>query len=224
MVNKNKILLMLSGGADSVALLAKLLRETDSPIYAHHINYKNILGRDIAEQPASNACVAFCRQHYRNFEFTSSTIDLEFLNGINFPDVMHTSYIAGQIVIDDSAIGEVAKVAIADDYTDPNDHNVSTRIELAKNMFNLLVPKESSPTFSYRVKHMTKKNILESMPVELAKLTWSCRVPVQLDERHIQRCGTCRTCKQILDCLPTQTGLTRKWFFEEINVARRERH
>lgn len=211
---------MLSGGADSVALLAKLLKETDAPIHAHHINYKNILGRDEAETNAAINCVQFCQQYYRDFEYSSSTIDLSFINNINFPDIMHTNYIAGQIVADDPNIAQYAKGAIADDYSGGCDiHDALARDELAKNMFYLLVPKEKSPLFTYPIKSMTKKDIMESMPLELAKLTWSCRMPTKKDKKYIHRCGECRTCIQILNCLPTLTGLTQEWFFETVELS-----
>lgn len=59
---------MLSGGADSAYLLAQALRETKDVVTAHHVR---MTGR---EASACEAIVAFCREHYRAFDYTESTV------------------------------------------------------------------------------------------------------------------------------------------------------
>ena len=44
---------------------------------------------------------------------------------------------------------------------------------------------------------MTKKEIFETLPEDLRKLTWSCRTPIYKEE-DIKMCKKCKTCLEIL--------------------------
>ena len=73
-------IVMLSGGIDSVAVLKKVLEETDEKIYAHHIHIKNHEGinnirRYKAEALALRKIIPYMKKNFRDFHYSESTID-----------------------------------------------------------------------------------------------------------------------------------------------------
>ncbi len=68
-------LVMLSGGAHSLAVLLELLRDTDRPIHAHHVQ---LSARNLADDAAARACqqiVDYCGAHYRPIGLSHSRLD-----------------------------------------------------------------------------------------------------------------------------------------------------
>ena len=61
--------LMLSGGVDSVALLKRLLEETDEDIYAHHFHLKSFENPYFkkAEAKALRKIVPYMKKAFRDF-------------------------------------------------------------------------------------------------------------------------------------------------------------
>ena len=68
-------LVMLSGGIDSAYVLAKVLRESDDIVLAHHIHLINKEGRHLQEAKACEQIVQYCKTHIRDFYYTQSVID-----------------------------------------------------------------------------------------------------------------------------------------------------
>ena len=71
---------MISGGIDSVAVLKRLLEETDEKIYAHHVHIKNNEGmhnikRYKAEALALRKIIPYMKKNFRDFHYSESTID-----------------------------------------------------------------------------------------------------------------------------------------------------
>ena len=67
-----RVVLMYSGGLDSVALLANLLAATDHEIHVHHIVLDNGERRAGAENQAVAATYEWCRAHLRPFDTSES--------------------------------------------------------------------------------------------------------------------------------------------------------
>ena len=66
---------MLSGGLDSTYVLAKLLRETDNTVIAHHIHLITNIGRYEPEAISCRKIVDYCQREFRTFEYSFNTID-----------------------------------------------------------------------------------------------------------------------------------------------------
>ena len=88
------VLLMLSGGLDSVALLANLLSATDLEVHAHHIVLDNREQRAEAESGVLEPILDTCRDRYRPFETSES------VHGFHLPgggwDTMVTMFTAAR--------------------------------------------------------------------------------------------------------------------------------
>jgi len=202
-------LIMLSGGLDSTASVVKFLTETDDHIVVHHINLINRLGRAVVELEASHAIVDYCKAQYRAFDFTTSTLDLSFMRKV-VPDIYHSNYIAGLMASSDPRIKKLASSLIADDHDD-NTHIIRSNVALK--LLRTLTPSKTVPEKLYLLRDMTKSDILEYLPPDLIRLTWSCRSPSR-NPKGFQRCGKCRPCTQILKALPTDHGVSKEWFEE----------
>lgn len=211
--NKQITLIMLSGGLDSTANLVKYLTETEDHVHAHHINLINPIGRGELELQAVRGIVDYCEKNYRPFDFTMSKLDLSFMRRI-VPDIYHTNYISGLMAATDPRIKKIGKNAIANDYDDPT---YTDRRDVARELFRTLAPPDAMPELEYPLLDMTKSDILDYLPPELVRLTWSCRTPMHTPDGS-RRCGKCGTCEQILAGLPTSHGVGPEWFDELIKL------
>src|SRR5918999_3349818 len=107
-------LVMFSGGLDSTAMLVKLLTESAEELRVHHIRMVNRERRDLAEQRAVEAIVAYCRRHYRPFRYSESGLEFEALEAIPI-DYLSIAFVACQVAIDTPGCNRVAVGALAAD-------------------------------------------------------------------------------------------------------------
>ena len=110
---------MFSGGLDSTAMLVKLLaeprEEMRDELHVHHIRMINKEKRDLAEQRAVEAVVAYCRARYRPFRYSESGLDFSgALEAIPI-DYLSIAFVACQVAIDTPACKRVAVGALAAD-------------------------------------------------------------------------------------------------------------
>lgn len=207
---------MLSGGLDSTGMLIKQLKETDSLVHVHHITLKTCEDRWRAEGKAIEEIISYCRKHYKNFGFSTSTYEFPDFNiGYAGMDIMTVGFIGGNVVravqkqfIQTDNYLYDAEVLLGDTKTDfpggMEELNSTIRITQAKYMFkmqfldykshNWNTPQVSFPLIDYTKKEIYKKYI----PDELKQSIWSCRRPVYLDGKSIP-CGICHTCQQMED-------------------------
>src|SRR5215212_1127359 len=90
-------LLMLSGGLDSVVLLATLLDRTEFDIHAHHVDLDNAERRLGAERRALEQVFAYCEEHYRPFERSTSGHEFRVDARSGGTDTELTMFTAGRV-------------------------------------------------------------------------------------------------------------------------------
>jgi hypothetical protein len=181
-------LVMFSGGLDSVALLANLLQETDQTLHAHHIEIENYENRARAENDAVRRTLAYFRQHYREFSYSSSKSEFPLGRGGGF-DLTLVLFTAARV---HTALGRVVDIV----YTG---HIAPTQAEVLEGsaVFNACyINKRFKPKWLRPLAHLQKRDIYESIPRELADLAWSCRRPVYSCEGY-KPCGRCHTCRSL---------------------------
>jgi hypothetical protein len=181
-------LLMLSGGLDSVSLLANILEETDQSLHAHHIEIQNYENRQQAEDVAMQAVLAYCRERYRAFSFSTSRSEFPLGRGGGF-DLTLVLFTASRV---HTALGRVVDIV----YTG---HIAPTRPEILEGsaVFNACyINKRFKPVWLRPLTRLKKIDIYDSIPRELADLTWSCRRPVQKGDSY-EPCGECHTCRSM---------------------------
>lgn len=181
-------LLMLSGGLDSVALLVTILEQTEQRLHVHHIELQNFENRAQVENEAVQRVLAYCRAHYRSFDFSTSRSEFPLGMGGGF-DLTLVLFTAARV---HTALGRVVDIV----YTG---HISPTRAEVLEGsaVFNACyINKRFKPTWLRPLAGLKKRDIYESVPRELAEMTWSCRKPVFVGDQ-IQPCGRCHTCKSL---------------------------
>jgi hypothetical protein len=183
-------LLMLSGGLDSVSLLANILEETDHSLHTHHIEIQNYENRLQAENEALQAVLAYCRERYRAFSFSTSKSEFPLGRGGGF-DLTLVLFTAARV---HTALGRVIDIV----YTG---HIAPTRPEILEGsaVFNACyINKRFKPVWLRPLDRLKKIDIYDSIPQELAELTWSCRRPVYQGDSY-RPCGQCHTCRSMAE-------------------------
>lgn len=205
---------MYSGGLDSLCVLHKVLTEpeyADQDVHVHHMRLNNKENRAAAEEIAVKKTVAWFRDNgYR--KFVLSFTDLNYPEGTMFRDAYAVSMIGGQISGQDPMIITVAIGINADDLKDTSLSDVR---EKSAEIFGTF----STAKKIYPAINMTKKEVIDSLPKELVKLSWSCRTPLYRDNKAYKcmKCGTCRQLRNIM--MSERIRPTPKYNFQNLPVV-----
>ena len=193
------ILVMLSGGVDSAALLHHYLARTAHPVHAHHVSIINRLeNRWKQEQEACQAVVAHCLATLRPFGYSSSTFECLSLPRYVGWDSDICFLVAARVAL--NLTGGPVQVALgwsADDLARPEVLDRSAR-GVSRRLWEAL---RDSVEHGGRLREelamplagMTKAEIMAGMPPGLLELAWTCRTPV-LREGQAFPCGECHAC------------------------------
>jgi len=182
---RHSALLMLSGGLDSVALLANVLAETEHRLHVHHIEIQNFENRRQVENEAVDLVLAYLRQHYRPFSYSSSRSEFPLGKGGGF-DLTLVLFTAARV---HTALASILDIV----YTG---HIAPNRPEILEGsaVYNACyINKRFKPVWLWPLARLKKIDIYQSIPEELAELTWSCRKPVR-EFDAFRPCGQCHAC------------------------------
>lgn len=190
--DREKALVMYSGGMDSVSLLWNLLEHTEQEIFVHAISIQNSEGRFRAEAKAVQDSINFMKGVQRPFSFSSSTYSLmtEHPGG---RDMVLALFQAMRV---SAGLNENFNIVYTGDYNVGRDEGCQ-----AQSMINTLSSRYRKPTWLTPFEEMTKssnersKGIYLSMPENLRHMYWSCRRPKQIVDRFIV-CGECHACER----------------------------
>jgi hypothetical protein len=192
------ILVMLSGGLDSVYMLYHYLTETRYPLHVHHISLRYPhLNRWRMEDPASREIVDYCRKQYRDFEYSESRFDMEEMNEVGMDSDLHL-LVAAKLA--PNLIAE--KVSLAFGYLCDDDPLVSGPRGVDKVWWALLDRVNNKEKVNRNIceplidLQLTKQYVCENLPDDLLRLCWSCRIPDFTNE-PVAPCGWCDTCERI---------------------------
>jgi len=203
---------MLSGGVDSVALLKKLLEETDEKIYTHHLHIKNDEGKNNfkrykAEAKALRKIIPYMKKTFRDFHYTESTIDIrqimnllpayyekedtEFTILSYIPDQTFYSLIGGLL----AKITHSPNIYIGtckEDYNSVGENIAIWFEEEQKENMDKITEGGACP-FKPKIQkphdELTKKQNIEYLGKELMDMVWYCRHPIEKNGK-ILSCNT----------------------------------
>ncbi len=194
------ILVMLSGGLDSVYMLYYYLTETKHPLHVHHISTRYPqLNRWIKEDPACKEIVDYCRRNYRDFEYSESRFDMEKLDDVGKDSDLHllvASKLAPNLKGEKNALAVGHLYDDDDDPTIPMPHRVDKlwwALRERMNMKERVSPDIRKPLV---VRKITKQFVCDNLPDDLLRLCWSCRKP-DFSYAVAAPCGFCNTCERI---------------------------
>lgn len=181
-------LALVSGGLDSVALLANLLQHTKHKVHAHFVEMVNHENRSNAEKAAMQKCVNYLIRHYRPFEYSTSVYEM-MLGEPKWvgPDISAVMFMAGRLC---KSLGNNMDMIWTGHMRGPVYEYVDAGAVLAASFSSLL----KKPLWVMPLTNFLKFDIHESIPKELADLTWSCRFPKYDAMGNATPCGECHAC------------------------------
>ncbi len=191
----HRALVMLSGGLDSVALLALVLAETDHHVHAHHIELHNFEGRAIAELHALDRVREWFADHERPFDYTTSVAEFPFRRGGGY-DMALSLFVASRICYSIDGVD-----AVLTGHIFPRHRELAVGMAVYQASFGTrrvrppwLWPFSEIPAGR---KHKRKIDVYESIPPDLAERCWSCRTPVHPPDGGYEPCGECHACVSV---------------------------
>lgn len=187
MMEKPTTLIMFSGGLDSTGVFWKLINGSE-PLHVHHLYLVNKENRAKAEDRAVRDIVSYMKS-IREFGFSESYHEYPCHNGSFLWDSDIFSFVAGSMCLMMDTIRSVAIGMTASDMRG----GISARVERANRIFDAFGSKAKKV---YPLIDMTKRQVYEMIPEDLRLLSWSCRTPIYKEE-GIERCGRCRTCREV---------------------------
>lgn len=190
---------MWSGGIDSTYVLAKMLKETEHNIFAHHIYLKNCEGREVAEAWAIKA-LGDKLNKIRPFKFTSNSIDDSRMPTIVY-DMARVCFEAGAV---SKAFYHRPKPIKLDKWTigthEKEGHNWE-RWEFIKHATVAAEWTKGRTEFiEFELPEMVSKKEEMRYLKELNLLDdcWYCRTPVpDFKTKTYKICGICKTCIEV---------------------------
>lgn len=202
-----KYLIMWSGGIDSTYTLAKMLKETDNEIHAHHIHINNAEGRMIAESEAIRALMPKL-QAIRPFDACTSGSDFSHVAAMPYDNpiiLFHAGVVA-------RGLGMRAGTKAVDKWT------IGTCLEEGHNQerWNVTIGafhagyysqpelnRPPAPEFELLPLVSKREEMLYLDKLGLLDVCWYCRRPQMIDGELIE-CNQCKTChevkKELLPC------------------------
>ncbi len=182
-------LVMFSGGLDSVALLANMLQHTKHKVHAHFVEIVNQEKRAAAEKVAVEKCVNYLMRNYRPFEFSTSVYEM-MLGEPKWvgPDVSAVMFMAARLC---KSIGNTIDMVWTGHLRGPIYEYIDAGAVHAASYVGLL----KQPIWVMPVLNFLKFDLYESIPKELAEMTWSCRYPIYVQGMPPKQCGTCHACE-----------------------------
>lgn len=193
----NTTLVMLSGGIDSTAALWHVLHNADryGKVHVHHIHIQNIENRWQVEAAAVKAIYEYLRE-YSPVEFTTSEslISTPSFNGDFLWDIEIIGFMGGYMTSRDPSIWKIIIGATGTDWEMNTIPDTVARSKATHNAFHRNTKDHSGQVKEFPLKDMTKQQAYDSLPPELARLTWSCRRPLFTSGEFVE-CGVCKTCR-----------------------------
>jgi 7-cyano-7-deazaguanine synthase in queuosine biosynthesis len=186
-----KVLLMYSGGMDSVSLLWNLLKHTEQEVYVHSVCLHNSEGRHRAEATAVKNSIEYIQKNSRPFEFSSSVYSwvAKYCGG---RDMALALFQAMRV---SNGLGKSFSAVYTGDYNVRKEEGAE-----AYGILNAMTAgKRLRPVWATPFDYLTKKSVDRSkaiyltMPEELRTMYWSCRKPSEVGDKFVE-CGTCHAC------------------------------
>lgn len=196
---QDTILLMFSGGVDSTWLLYDYLSAGDHRVHAHHVSIRYPhQQRWRAEDPACDRIVDWCREHLRDFEYSTSRFDLDF-HRIGWDSDLQL-LVASKVALN---LGRgpirLALGWCTDDLERPPVRDRQER-GVTPRLWEALCESTGRPLLDRKIampiveRGLAKPDLVDQLPSELLALTWSCRNP-DFTGGTPRPCGECHACR-----------------------------
>ncbi len=208
--SKYDTIINLSGGVDSTYLLYEYLSKGKN-LVVHHCNMINGEGRYLVEKSATRKVLNWLEENnLSTFKYYETVFDYGnlpyILKDIEVIAVFTSTLLRAPIF---HHIKEIAVSAnSSDESNNPNDISVVNR----KAIIDTLKPPFVEAELTFPVIHISKEEMVRTLPKDLLQLTWFCRRPVYFnaeglkvnyrDKDNAVYAGTCKMCVPCVKILP----------------------
>lgn len=205
---RTRSLVMWSGGLDSTYALARLLRDSDNDVYAHHIHL-NALREDDGksrsrrceyEAQAVSQMLVPLKSSFGAFEYSESRADLTAFSSFA-RDSATAMYFAAQLAMS-RRFTPFDRIVLGVNDSDPRWRSGTELYAYRRSLLNRILravwESEEVPYLYVMDPRPSKIGAMEYLGAELAMLTVSCRYPksgVSFGEDDMRSCGTCPKCQ-----------------------------
>ena len=190
----DKVLILLSGGVDSVGMLYRILSENKCRVYVYHVNMENRERRHEAESKAVKKTVKILQDMGYKFHYHETSFSFNRKGFIGF-DVDIVWFLAAQFCIGEKQVKYVMSGRNKDD---GERNTAAARGARCTDLFHKGMEDivKEQPKTVRPVIDLYKKEIVDMLPPQLVQSSWSCRTP-RNKGGVFERCGRCITCKEI---------------------------
>lgn len=224
----SNILVMISGGADSISALYRLLKDTHHDIWAHHILIDHQPNRMKEEEIATAESVKWLTKNVRRFSFTKNMFTYPMELRVYPSDMYVVGFVAASMAVSFTLkYGTVFSHIVAghtksDFEKKPAIIRAEGQRALIEQMFkqqelnlrHVGLPKEYQSKLKllqtipktdwYPNAEFYKTEVVGFLPEQLLGLCWSCLKPTNF----MEPCGYCSTCVELEKLNITGIGQT----------------
>lgn len=186
------VMLMYSGGADSVSLAKSILEATNHKLVLHHVVINNPEKRDQFQLNVIEKQLKYLRTNYRDFEFIKTSFEMNLNKRAGIIDMSVALFMAGSAC---GALGRRFSVIYTGHlHATP----VSHFMEAGSVLNSLFINRRFKPVWLYPLRYLnrstSKEVVYKNIGPEVLNLTVSCRRPTVDGENYIS-CLQCHACK-----------------------------
>lgn len=186
------VLVALSGGLDSVALLWFLLNKDNTPLHVHHVSIRSKSGRWKLEDRAVERILPLMRK-VREFGYSESVYDVK-TQGM-FYDV---TIVSRECAENCKRLGiHPSLYCRGGALHDEGRPGIKKRRQRALDAWRSAWDPKKAPPVSFPLSHMSRLEMHQMLPKDVFESIWSCRRPWldQVDQVW-KPCGKCHTCEE----------------------------
>lgn len=175
---------MFSGGIDSTYVAYNHMKNNpDETLLLYHINLYNKENRANCEKSSINKILNyFQNNNLTNYLYLESTFDYGDINWLIYDIEIAAFFIF--VLLKNPQYSTINNILLPFYMNKSKDRYQSFNriLDMSNKNLHLIYP----------IKHMCKKQVIESLPKELYDLTWYCRTP-----KNNKPCGLCITCIEV---------------------------
>lgn len=205
------VLVMFSGGIDSTYMLYHYLMHTEYKVHVHHISMRYPSEPRWQEEDVATRNIIKLAKKIRPFHYSESRVDFGFYKYVgrdSDTQLLMASKVAPNIKGKVSlALGWLYSDYLEDLENGRAENKVSEKLwdALCNSMDHKYGEHISREILLPLVEmKLNKKELIEQLPQEFLKLTWSCRKPQKGENGVSVPCGKCHPCRSIKEVLEEQ--------------------
>ena len=222
------VLINLSGGLDSLYILLNTLSTTSEKIVLHHCKIANLEGRrDVEYVSVLSILDELNLQYPERIKYIETSFDC-LKTGYVIRDIEIIAFMNG-IILRNPSYKDITKILVSANAHDESNDPTEVSIVRRREILDIIGPnKNESRLLDFPMLHMTKKEIIDSIPDTFLEKSWYCRKPIGYSKEgkivspieesvdYWINCRMCKTCNHVLEAVGKDHFLYQKTIYKNI--------